>query len=84
MLIPLIGLFAAAFTSLSYVPQVLKALPRGSTDDLSLRTLAVLAAGLALWVSYGFFKSDYVLVVANAIGFGLVAILIALKLRDVR
>ena len=53
MLVPLIGLFAAAFTSLSYVPQVLKALPRGSTDDLSLRTLAVLAAGLALWVSYG-------------------------------
>lgn len=49
MLITIVGLLAAAFTSLSYVPQVKKALPGGSTDDLSSKTLAVLAAGLALW-----------------------------------
>jgi hypothetical protein len=38
MLITLLGMAAAALTSLSYVPQVRKALPRGSTDDLSFRT----------------------------------------------
>jgi MtN3 and saliva related transmembrane protein len=41
-----IGLMAAPMTSLSYVPQVRKALPTGSTGDLSLKTLSVLAAGL--------------------------------------
>jgi MtN3 and saliva related transmembrane protein len=47
MLITTIGLLAAALTSLSYIPQVTKALPSGSTDDLSSKTLAVLVAGLA-------------------------------------
>lgn len=47
MLITIIGLLAAALTSLSYIPQVKKALPAGSTEDLSSKTLAVLAAGLA-------------------------------------
>jgi MtN3 and saliva related transmembrane protein len=46
MLITIIGLLAAALTSLSYIPQVKKALPAGSTEDLSSKTLAVLAADL--------------------------------------
>jgi MtN3 and saliva related transmembrane protein len=58
MLITIIGLLAAALTSLSYIPQVRKALPSGSTGDLSSKTLAVLAAGLALWTVYGMLKGD--------------------------
>jgi MtN3 and saliva related transmembrane protein len=61
MLITIIGLLAAALTSLSYIPQVRKALPSGSTGDLSSKTLAVLAAGLALWTVYGMLKGDYVI-----------------------
>jgi MtN3 and saliva related transmembrane protein len=84
MLITTIGLLAAALTSLSYIPQVKKALPAGSTNDLSSKTLAVLATGLALWIGYGVLKSDYVIIVANAIGFALVATLIGFKIRDAR
>jgi MtN3 and saliva related transmembrane protein len=84
MLITTIGLLAAALTSLSYIPQVKKALPAGSTNALSSKTLAVLATGLALWIGYGVLKSDYVIVVANAIGFALVATLIGFKIRDAR
>ena len=84
MLITIIGLLAAVLTSLSYIPQVQKALPAGSTGDLSLRTLVVLAVGLVLWVSYGLLKGDYVIVVANSVGLGLVVTLIGLKVRDAR
>jgi MtN3 and saliva related transmembrane protein len=56
----------------------------GSTDDLSSKLLAVLATGLALWIGYGILKSDYVIVVANAVGFALVATLIGFKIRDAR
>ena len=42
-----------------------KTLPAGSTDDLSLKMLAILAAGLALWIGYGVLKGDYMIVVAN-------------------
>jgi MtN3 and saliva related transmembrane protein len=68
--------------ALSYIPQVKKALPAGSTDDLSSKTLAVLAAGLALWIGYGILKSDLVIIVANAVGILLVATLIGFKIRD--
>lgn len=77
-----LGLLAAALTSLSYVPQVLKALPRGSTKDLSYKTLIALTAGLACWVAYGVFKQDVVIIAANAIGATLAAITLACKLRD--
>jgi MtN3 and saliva related transmembrane protein len=83
MLITIVGLLAAALT-LSYIPQVKKALPANSTDDLSSKTLAVLAAGLALWIGYGVLKSDFVIIVANAVGFALVATLIGFKIRDAR
>ena len=84
MLITIVGLLAAALTSLSYIPLVKKALPAGSTDDLSSKTLAVLATGLALWIGYGILKGDFVIIVANAVGFALVATLIELKIRDTR
>jgi MtN3 and saliva related transmembrane protein len=82
MLITIIGLLAAALTSLSYIPQVKKALPAGSTDDISFKTLAVLAAGLALWIGLGILKGDFVIIVANAVGLLFVAMLIGFKIRD--
>jgi MtN3 and saliva related transmembrane protein len=83
-LIPWIGGSAALLTSLSYLPQVRKALPAGSTKDLSLKTLVSLTIGLALWVLYGFLKSDLVIVSANMIGGGLSLSVLLCKLRDLR
>jgi len=77
-----LGIVAAMLTSLSYIPQVRKAWPRGATEDLSLRTLGVLAAGLALWIVYGAAKGDAVIIVANAVGLLLIVFLLALKWRD--
>jgi MtN3 and saliva related transmembrane protein len=82
--LPWIGALAALCTSLSYIPQVLKALPRGSTDDLSLKMLAILTIGLALWVGYGIVKGDWILMLANSVGGALSATVLACKLRDIR
>jgi hypothetical protein len=49
-----------------------------------VQTLAVLAAGLALWIGYGVLKGDYVIIAANAVGLALVATLIGFKIRDGR
>lgn len=83
-LMSLIGALAATCTSLSYLPQVRKALPRGSTGDLSVRMLAVLTAGLALWVCYGMINGDWILVIANIVGGTLSGTVLACKLRDMR
>jgi MtN3 and saliva related transmembrane protein len=63
-----LGILAAALTSLSYIPQVRKAWPRGSTEDLSFQTLGILATGLTLWIAYGLARGDVVIVTANAVG----------------
>jgi MtN3 and saliva related transmembrane protein len=65
----IIGLFAAFCTTISYVPQLKKCWQTGSAGDLSLKTLATLAIGVALWVLYGFLKSDIVIILANVISF---------------
>jgi MtN3 and saliva related transmembrane protein len=79
-----LGLIAAALTSLSYIPQVRKALPRHSTNDLSLKTLSALSAGLGLWIMYGLVVHDLVVAVANTVGFALSTAVLACKLRDMR
>jgi len=81
-LVPWIGGLAALLTSLSYLPQVRKAWPRGSTKDLSLKMLGVLTTGLLLWVCYGLLKADWILVAANSVGAALTGTVLACKLRD--
>jgi len=44
----ILGMLAAALTSLSYLPQLQKTIPRNSTSDLSLKMLVALSAGLCL------------------------------------
>jgi MtN3 and saliva related transmembrane protein len=83
-LMPWIGIAAAMLTSLSYIPQVRKAWPRGSTADLSLTMLTVLTTGLLLWIGYGLAKGDWVIVAANSVGAALSASVLAFKIRDLR
>ena len=73
-LVTVLGGLAAALTSLAYLPQVKKAWPRGSTEDLSWKMLSALTAGLALWIIYGLAKGDWVIVACkrgggNALGY---------------
>lgn len=84
MLITILGFVAAVLTSLSYIPQVRKAMPRGATEDLSLKTLVTLAAGLGLWITYGVFQKDLVIICANVVGVSLVLVLLGFKIRDLR
>jgi len=83
-IIPWIGVCAAFLTSLSYIPQVRKAWPRGSTDDLSLTMLVVLTTGLVLWIAYGLLKNDWVIVAANSVGAALSSSVLAFEVRDLR
>ena len=80
----LIGGVAAVLTTLAYIPQLIKAWPSGSTDDLSLGMLLALDSGLMLWIVYGVFKQDWVIIGANAVGASLVFVVLLCKLRDLR
>ena len=77
-----VGGNAAVLASLSYLPQVRKAWPRGSTGDLSLGMLAALTLGLSLWLVYGLLRHDWVIVSSNAVGAGLAGTVLGCKVRD--
>ncbi|GLH78424.1 hypothetical protein SSBR45G_33330 [Bradyrhizobium sp. SSBR45G] len=81
MLTTLIGLGAAACTTSSFLPQVIKAWRSRSTTDISTGMFVLLTTGNAMWLLYGALISDVPLVVANAITLGLVTAILGLKLR---
>ena len=81
ILITFIGLLATVFTVASTVPQIKKALKTKDTEDVSIRFLLVLIAGLSLWVIYGIGKADIVIVIGNSIGASLNVWMLVLKVK---
>lgn len=77
------GLVAASLTTFAFLPQVLHTWRSRSAAGLNLPMLIVLAAGVALWVVYGFGTGQLPVIIANVLTFGLVSILLGMKLRDV-
>jgi MtN3 and saliva related transmembrane protein len=80
----IIGLVAAFCTTVSYYPQLKKCWETGSAGDLSVRMFLTLATGVALWVVYGFLKSDLVIILANATSLILLLGILFFKLREGR
>ena len=78
-----IGLLAAFCTTVSYIPQLKKCWQTQSAGDLSLKTFAVLASGVALWVLYGVLQSDTIIILANAVSLCLLFGILYFKLREV-
>jgi MtN3 and saliva related transmembrane protein len=74
-----IGL-AAVCTTTANLPQLKKAWTTGQTDDLSLKTLLLFGSGLALWVVYGIFQVDVVIILANGVSLLILSVLLYLKL----
>jgi MtN3 and saliva related transmembrane protein len=83
-LTPYIGGIAALLASLSYLPQLRKAWPRGATGDLSSGMLIALTLRLTLWVIYGALRGHWVIVSANLLGATLAATVLGCKIRDLR
>ena len=79
-MIQAIGFLAGLLTTLSFVPQVVKAYRTRSTNDLSLVMLVTFSIGLALWVAYGIITRQTPVVVTNVVTFVLVLVLLWVKL----
>jgi MtN3 and saliva related transmembrane protein len=77
----LIGLAAACCTTVSFLPQVIKAWKTQSTRDVSVMMFTLLVTGNTLWLLYGALIGDLPIVVANIVTLGLVGAILALKLR---
>jgi MtN3 and saliva related transmembrane protein len=62
----LVGLSAAFLTTLSFVPQIIKAYRTKRMKDVSRYLTVLFTAGSILWIIYGILHHDLVIIGANA------------------
>ena len=79
--IDVLGFLAGTLTTLSFVPQVLKAWRTRSTGDLSLAMLVTFTGGVAVWLIYGVAIASVPVILTNAVTLCLCMLLLALKFR---
>jgi len=80
-LITLLGLVAATFTTVSFLPQAIKTIKTKRTKDLSLGMYSVLTTGIFLWLLYGIFIQDLPIILANGITLIFTAIILFLIIK---
>lgn len=78
MIWKLIGFIAATLTMFAFVPQVIKIYKTKSAKDLSVGTIVQLSIGVALWIVYGVYLRDAIIIMANIVT--LLTLLLALFL----
>lgn len=77
----LLGLTAGAFTTISFLPQVIKTWKSRSAKDLSLVMFSLFTFGVALWLIYGLIVNDLPVIFSNVLTLILAATILYFKLR---
>jgi MtN3 and saliva related transmembrane protein len=79
--IAVVGYIAGTLTTISFVPQVIRAWNLKETRDLSLAMLLFFAAGVLLWTLYGVWTSSLPIIAANVVTFVLILVLLGMKIK---
>jgi MtN3 and saliva related transmembrane protein len=79
LMISMIGVAAAVLTTSSFLPQIIKAYRTKSMEDVSRYLMSFFATGTVLWMVYGIFKADLVIIGANATATAFNVILLYMK-----
>ncbi len=80
-MIEAIGYVAAFFTTFAMLPQALHVFRTGEVQQLSLRTFAMATIGAVIWIVYGLFINNMVIIAANLVGFCLVGYILMKKIQ---
>lgn len=77
----MMGMIAAVFTTLSFIPQALQVIRTKNTEDISLVMYSMFVLGVTLWTIYGFIISDISIILANSITCVLASIILMYKIK---
>lgn len=76
----IIGIAGSIFSSVSFLPQVIKLWKTKSAKDLSMMTLMFLVLNVSTWLTYGFLINDMPIIVTNIIVLSMVLLMVYFKL----
>jgi MtN3 and saliva related transmembrane protein len=79
--ITIIGLIAAAFTTIALLPQLMKVWKTKSTKDISSGMFMLYGSGLLLWFVYGVYIKDLPIMLANSLAFIQALVILIFKAR---
>jgi MtN3 and saliva related transmembrane protein len=79
LIISIIGVAAATLTTSSFLPQIIKAYRTKRMDDVSRYLMSFFATGTVLWMVYGIFKGDWVIIGANGTATAFNVVLLYMK-----
>ncbi len=65
--VTLIGSIAASLTTSSFLPQIFTSYRTKKMRDISPYLMTLYVVGTTLWLVYGIFKNDWVIIGANAL-----------------
>jgi len=77
----IIGLAAAACTTISFLPQMVQSWKTKSTKDVSLPMYVLQITGAVLWLTYGVMLNSLPMMLANSIALLFVLSILYLKVR---
>ena len=77
----IVGSLAGTFTTIAFIPQVVKTWRSGCAEDLSLFMFALFSAGVLLWLIYGIALHSLPIMLANGITLVLALSILLLKIR---
>jgi MtN3 and saliva related transmembrane protein len=76
-----IGFSAATLTTVSFIPQLYKALKTKQVKDVSFYMYSIIVTGILLWFIYGICLKDWPIILANGISLLLTGWILILKLK---
>ena len=80
----IVGIIAAVCTTSGFIPQIIRGIRTKRLDDISPVMYALLILGLALWLSYGIYLEDKIIIVANAVALAFSVFIVFLRFKYMR
>lgn len=77
----IIGLVAALFTTVAFLPQAIKVIKTKQTKDLSLVMYLAFTIGVALWTVYGIIGGFLPIIIANSITLLFALVILIMKVK---
>ena len=81
MFVESLGLVAGALVTCSIIPQLIRVFQLKSAREISMLFTMLLLSGMACWLAYGVYLSLTPVILWNAVGAVLVALLLYAKLK---
>ena len=69
IIIDILGYVSATFTTIAFLPQIIKTIRTKSAKDVSMGMFVFFTTGVFLWIIYGVLTKTMPLIIANSVIF---------------